>query len=476
MFTYKKLKDKTAEELQREKNLKIWMEHHGKPTTRRQFLASGAAVGAASVVLPSALSMLASSEATAAACASAKQGGFVTLNLSGGASLAGNALALDKNGSFLSSYEAVGAGPTAVAAAAAVKTFGASSAAFAGVSGFMTGLLTKLTPATILNTNFLILCVRSQDDTANNPFDPTPMISVAKAGQGAFLPPLNKNRNQPAQLAAVPALSVNGLTSITDAIGVQGAVSNLSTQQKTSLFQMIQNLSSTQQAAFSSTAGYAMLTQLVQNATGTNVSLIGNASGSIDPRQNTALNTGNVWNFNNQTDLTNASVIYNSINGNAVTANLDMGGYDYHNQGRANMDTKDAQAGVLVGQALQTAANLGQKICVCVTSDGSVGHDITGAAGSPPTGDLGTHGMAYMFFYDPIGRHAQMSSQVGAFTGSGTSIGVDETTAIGSSASLATAAMVANYMAFLGQPDGINKVAPSAFNSTQLTSEIIKIG
>ena len=466
-------KELTPEQEERLKNVETYAQHHGVPKTRREFLASGAILGAASIALPSALTLI-HQNALAQSCVATKMPGFVTVNLNGGASLAGNVLALDAGRNPLATYAPVGLGSTANAQAIATKPFGVAGPNFVGISGFLAGLSGTTSQATRDRVSMLLFCVASNDDSTQNEFDPTPLINRAKSGAGAFLPPLGNNRNMPAVLPEVPALNVGSLADIQNAIGVQGAIQSLTAAQKEKIFRSISRMSESQSRALASTSGGDLLSALVKDATGLNVELIGNTNSGTDPQTQAGLN--NVWNFNNQGQLRDASVVFNVLRGNSTAGYIEMGGYDYHGQGRANQDTRDTQAGQTVGRILETASVMNEKICVLVTSDGSVGHDLSLQPGSAPTGDRGTHGMAYALFFDPVARPGQSDSQVGNFRSSGADrIGVDEQSPIGGSPARAIAAVLANYLSFSGLAGAFESVAPRIFTTDEL-NQVIKIG
>src|SRR5262245_28468294 len=95
------------------KEMPVWAKlGHKKPVTRREFLGYGLIPFAASAFVPGALSLLVSPEAEAALCASSGGGlvPFITLNLSGGASISSNFLPFDAGGSPLASYTKLGMG------------------------------------------------------------------------------------------------------------------------------------------------------------------------------------------------------------------------------------------------------------------------------------------------------------------------------------------------------------------------------
>lgn len=461
------------------KNLESYLKHHAPPTTRRQFLASGAILGAASVVLPSSLSLLSRFAYADAACASSKvkMPGFLTVNMNGGASLAGNALARDVNGDFLSTYRPVGLGSRANAIATSVQPFGSAGPSFYGLSGFLTGLTTGATQNVIDKTAAVLFCVRTGDDSTNNQLAADSLIAKAKTGTGSILPPLGRNRNQPAIVAAAPALDVNRVEDIQNAISIQGSISSLSNAQKEKILKMVQRMTASQTQALANDSGGVLLGTLINEATGINTKTILNPDAGTDPRLVNGLDA--VWNFNNASQLRDASVSLNCLNGNTVSGYTEVGGCDYHGNGRPAQEARDSEAGERVGRMLATANLMNEKVCVIVTSDGSVNHTMSDFPGSPAIGDQGTHGMAYAFFFDPAGRPAQSGSQVGCFnassTASGDRLGVNEATLIGGSPAHAIAAIVANYLSFSGRAGLFEGVAPRVFSTEQLNSKIVKI-
>jgi hypothetical protein len=478
MISYKKLKDLTQEEYDKLKFAEKWATFHGKPKTRREFMTAGLIGGGATLVLPSMLSLLAPEEARAAACAAAGAGGILQVDLQNGWSISHNVPPLDLNGAFLSTYGDLGLGTSALVQQNVLQPFGTGSPYFSNLSQFLVGLQSKATPATIANANCLAIWCQSQDDTASNAYDATPMVSALMSGSGSFLGPLGQNTQQsPAVLSAVPELAVNSLSDITNAVGVQGAIASLTGAQKGTLFSLIQNLSSTQLASIANTSGAAMITQITQAATATNVQLVSNASSGLDPQQAAGFNTGNIFTFTNASDLTNASVIYNAFNGNAVCANINFSGYDYHGQGITVENQKDNAAGVVVGQALQAAANMGVKCSIIVSTAGSVGYPVSATSGAGASGDDGTHGGLLLFCYDPAGRHAQTGSQAGAFTSNGVSTGVDQTFSFSTTPANAMAVAVANIASHRNQITAFNNIPTvgTLFTSTDFSANVVKI-
>lgn len=472
-------KEFSPEEQQQVQNLKVWMENHGRPMTRRQLLASGAKLGAAGLFL-SPLQVLTNSFAHAQNCAAAGDlPAFMNITLAGGASLTGNIVIRDEGGQYMDHYGAVGLGSAGPLSSGQVHLFGKQSMSFAPGAGILTGIMNTTTAAIQDKTSMFVIAVESNDDTTNNEIDATPLIARAKANSSAFLPPLGRNRNRPALIPAVPALDVRSVADIENAIGVQGSVASLTSDQKSKIFTSIERLTASQAAALTAPTatpmtGASLLGQLVQSATGLNTNLISTPSAGLNPANATGF--ANIWDLANGTQSRDAAVVLNALNGNAVAGYIEMGGYDYHGQGRANQITKDTDAGTKVGQVLASAAALGKKIFLTLTTDGSVGHAISDTLGSPPTGDRGQNGLIICFLYDPAARPSLNGIQVGNYrNGGNNSIGVDTTTLVGGSPANATAAVVANYLTFAGKGTaGIETVAPRVFPVEQL-DKIVKV-
>jgi hypothetical protein len=135
----------------------------------------------------------------------------------------------------------------------------------------------------------------------------------------------------------------------------------------------------------------------------------------VDPRLDSRV-TG-IWGIANgagSTDaLVQAGLVYTALQGYSKCARINLGGYDYHNNTRTTGDTKDQQAGTLVGKILATAQALGKPCFVFVTSDGSVESADSAMVGTAWRSDRGDAGMAFIFAYDPNGRPVTLNRAEG---------------------------------------------------------------
>jgi len=349
----------------------------------------------------------------------------------------------------------------------------------AGAAGsFLVGVRTSINgaaPAALANTAFVGIPVQSRDDSGVNKFDISGM--VAKAGLvGEILPNLGRNntatglRQDFALIKPPTPLIVGNTADLSAALGVAGRLSNLNNAQKTKIFKMVQNLSGSQARKLASNSGGQNLVNLVHCATGSNTDL----SSQDDSIVALPADIETIWNVANQNgnnrDRIFATMVYNGIVGNAGTINLELGGYDYHNGTRTSGETRDQQAGEVVGRILETAQSLGQKIMLIVTSDGSVSAADDGF-GAAWVSDRGNAGMAYMMAFDPVARPITSSFQLGQFT-----LGqeVDTQFITGGSPELAAAAMFANYLSLNRKVGDIEKVIPRTFTQADL-NKIVKI-
>lgn len=473
------------------KEMPLWARTgHGKPVSRRDFLAHGIIPFAASALVPGALGLLTGiPEAMADALSCPSNGGtmasFITLNLSGGAALMANFIPRDKGGQLLPSYSKMGNGT-----APPIETeFGVP--AFAGrtnaadpntvISKMLLGIRSTATAATLNNTAFLGACVQSRDDSGANTFDASGM--VFKAGvTGSRLPNLGTSstitglNQMAATVSPPPPLVVKSFTDLANSIGYTSAIKNsLSADQRVSLTKLTQNLSASQTRKLASINTLAQVKTLVDCAGIKNADLVQQGSAAVDPFVN-APTLAAVWGINAGTAANSqgrvfGSMVYNALAGNAGTVNLEMGGYDYHDNSRTTGDKKDQQAGAVIGQILESARVMGKPAFVYVTSDGAVVSSESATGGTPWVSDRGTAGAALIFMYSPNGRPATRAQQIGNYVAGQVA---DDTHPIGANPEAAAQAVFANYLQFNRAMSLFAAIAPRGLSGAALT-EVIKI-
>jgi hypothetical protein len=471
------------------KEIPMWAKTgHAKPVTRRDFLSAGIIPFAANIVIPNWASMILGSNAnaqTAVNCDAANATAlipFVTLNLSGGAAMGSNYLPMGPGGDPISSYSKMGLGDNQVPIE---REFG--NVPFAGnlggviLSKFLVGVRAGATAPTLANTAFLAIPCDSQNDTASNRFDISGAIT--KAGLiGSKLPNLGQKNtrtglNQASAVVAPPApLVVGNYSALTNSIGYSATLGTaLNTTQKNSLAKLLSNLNGSQTRKLASIQNAEGVKKVLDCAGIKNVDIVQQGAGAVDPRQNAGVATAWAINANtatNNRDLIFSAMVYNSMLGQAGVSNLELGGYDYHDNTRTTGNTRDQDAGTVVGRVLETARLLGKPVFVYVVSDGSVfsADSATDRQGGWQ-GDRSSSGVAYVLYYNPAGRPATSGFQIGSFNNNQAA---DTTFVTGGNPELAAAAVFANWCKANKRMDLFDPVTNKILDSTQL-SQVVKV-
>lgn len=468
-----------------DKNVKTeetFEELHDKPIhqlTRRELLGTGLINFSAAFTLPPLLSILAQHNVAQAQDIVCAKGGnpslvpFIHIDLAGGAALSANFVPQDEGLQPLKSYTLMGMGrtPNLRYAFANNAPFFASG----NQSGILLSLETELTGTGVFeNTVFSGVCVRTRDDSSQNPYNMTGMLT--KAGRNGFiLPDLGANRNNQAFVSPGVPLTVGSFNDVVGAISVNGSLGRLSKTQQEKLFKTISNLSSSQGKSLASFSGGEQMQKLIKCATESNAEVVVNGADNVDPVNNA--DVANVWGINANTskssrDYVFATMVYNTALNNTASATLSLGGYDYHNNTRSSGDQRDAAAGIVIARVLRTLAVLQKKAFVIVTTDGAVNcpsDENTGVWSS----DRGAAGCLYMMAYDPLKPPSASSYQLGHFNAGQAA---DTTSAIGGTPERAIAGIFANYLNFCGQLGQLESVAPRTFSQQELEKVLIISG
>jgi hypothetical protein len=468
------------------KELPLWAQTgHAKPVTRRDFLSAGIIPFAASMVVPNWMSLVLGSHANAQDAMSCPIPEslipFVTINLSGGAAMASNFLPMNAARTPISSYSKLGLGDNQVPIE---REFG--NVPFAGlnngvlISKFLQGIRAQANAATLANTAFIAVPCDSQNDTNSNKFDISG--AVTKAGLvGTNLPNLGRVNtrtgiNQAAALIAPPSpLVVNSYTSLLTSIGYSASLGTaLNATQKNSLAKLMSNMNTAQTRKLATIQGADGVKKVLDCAGIKNVDVVAKGSAIVDPRQNAAYSQ--VWGIAantaaNNRELIFGSMIYNTLVGQAGSSNLEIGGYDYHNNTRTTGDAKDLEAGTVVGRILQSASVMQRPVFIYIVSDGSVFSADSADRAAVWQGDRGSNGVSYVLYYNPAGRPATSDYQIGQFNNNQAA---DTTFITGGSPELAAAAVFANWCAANKRNDLFDRVAGRIFDANQL-AKVIKI-
>lgn len=468
------------------KDIPMWAQTgHAKPVSRRDFLSAGIIPFAASMFVPNWMSLILGNQAHAQTAMDCPVPDslipFVSLNLAGGAALASNFVPMNAAREPIASYRKIGLGDNQVPIE---REFG--NAPFAGmnngvlISKFLVGIRAQATADTLSKTAFIAIPCDSNTDTSNNKFDLSGVIT--KAGLiGTNLPNLGRVNSrtgfrQSAALVAPPApLVVSNYTSLLTSIGYSASLGTaLNQNQKNSLAKLVSNLSSSQSRKLAAVQGGDGVKKVLDCAGIKNVDVVEKGASVIDPRQNATYSqawgiTANTANTNR--DLIFGSMVYNTLVGQAGTSNLELGGYDYHNNTRTTGDTRDQDAGVVVGRILQGAAALQKPVFIYIISDGSVYSPDSADRTAVWAGDRGSNGVSYVLYFNPAGRPATSDFQIGQFNDNQAA---DTRFITGGNPELSAAAVFANWCQANKRNDLIEKVIGRTFDANQL-SQVIKI-
>ncbi|MDZ7668825.1 MAG: hypothetical protein U5Q16_05175 [Gammaproteobacteria bacterium] len=483
---------------------------HGRPRTRREFLAQGFIVGSASVLGGGMLS-LGSGRAQAAlspeliplveSCGIATQGAgkipFICFDLAGGSSQAGSNVLVGQRGGqldFLTTggYERQGLPgdmiPPILNPATGVSDFidQTLGLAFHSDSAFLRGMLTKITPATAANINGAVIPARSENDTGNNPHNP--MYGIARAGADGSLLTLIGSENSdsggnsmaPADLIdlTIRPTKVDRPSDVTGLVDVGDLVSVLSQEDAVAVMESIYRISEQKMDAMNTgqtITTNAVVRDLVKCGYLKSADLadrFGNPS-TLDPAGDPEIvGPGGIFSdmeFNSgdrsaREFQKTASVMKMVINGFAGAGTIEMGGYDYHGGRRAEGEVKDFRAGQCMGACLEYARIRQVPLMMYVTSDGSlssngmIDNTVDGRGKGEWSSDNSSTAAVFFLVYNPSGRptllggspeEQALHQQIGYMRPDG-SVETAATPAAGN-VNLLAQTVVLNYMALHGE-------------------------
>lgn len=457
---------------------------HGKPVTRREFLAHGLIPFAAATFMPNWMKFL--SPEYSSAQANCPAGGsnmipFIQLNLEGGAGLAANFVPMNAQRQVLNSYNIIGLGSNQIAIE---RAFNNAPFAGNGVSNVLTGLRSAIAAQTEANTAFLGLCVQSRDDSSENYFAVNGLVH--RAGLvGSRLPHLGDKDSRsginqlPAVFSPPSPLVVRNFASVANSMAYTASLAGLTQPQKERLSRLVADLNGSQARKLAAVNNGAQMQDLLNCAGVKNQQLIREGAAAVDPRTNAQVSQ--IWGGINANtgqgdqNLVFGTMVFNTILGNAGSASLSIGGYDYHNNDRATVtNVRDRNAGVVMGRILETARVLNRPVVLMVTTDGAVSATQSETPNSDFNSDRGSAGMVYMFMYNPAGRPVTTDFQVGHYTNGQSA---DTAFVIGGNPELAAQAVFLNWLRLNNRMDLYNTVVPQgrSMDAAQV-AQVVKVG
>ena len=511
MFIYKKPPRPHA------KGEPLLHENHKRPVTRRDFLAAGMLSTTGVVLAPAWLgALLRANRANAALdpdinallasgqCSVPSSGAgipFICFDLAGGANLVGSEVLVGQQGgqtAFLSTagYELLGV-PGNMVPSSSANIDPSLGLLWHADGAIKRGILSvATTPATAAGTSGGVFCAESQNDTQANPHNP--MYGIAKAGaQGQLLTLIGTQSsvsggNSEAPMMLInPALQPTTINQPSDATalvpippgGQQDPLSVAVLESQTRISGGSALFTSGKEATIGgalsapsgSTPGVQLYTDAVADTTLKNqvrcsyvkaantADLFGNPS-ALDPTQDpliiggaTPIFTAAEMNSNSDAAAT-ATVMKLVIDGFAGAGTITMGGFDYHDGTRATGETRNFQAGQMIGAVLEYAQRKGKPVMIYVISDGSLNSNMMVDSSAAGRGKLGWQGdnssVASTFFlvYSPSGRpkllNGAAGQQIGYFSAAGSV--VSSSSPVGNAVTTLVGAVILNYMGLLG--------------------------
>ncbi|HXW74243.1 MAG TPA: hypothetical protein VEK10_05470 [Steroidobacteraceae bacterium] len=450
---------------------------------------------------------------------------FICFDLAGGANLVGSEVLVGQQGgqaNFLSTagYELLGVPGSMVPGANNANIDPSLGLLWQADGAIKRGILSiATTPATAAGTSGAVFCAESQNDTQTNPHNP--MYGIAMAGANGLLLDLIGNvssvsgGNSMAPAALInPALQPTTISQPSDATGLVSTGGASSDPLSIAVVESQTRISGGNASFVSgnetsiggalsapsgSTPGVNLYTSADPNQAVDDTALKNQvrcqyaksaytaaAFGSpaaLDPTQDplivggaTPIFTAATINSNSDAAAT-ATVMKLVIDGYAGAGTIAMGGFDYHDGTRATGETRNFQAGQMIGAVLEYAQRKGKPVMVYVISDGSLNSNLMPDNSTAGRGKLGWQGdnasVASTFFlvYSPKGRPTLLNGtagqQIGYFTAAGNV--VSSSSIVGNAVSTLVQVVILNYMGLMGTTNQYSTVfPPNQYPSTVL--------
>ena len=483
---------------------------HPRPRTRREFVAQSFMTGAATVIGPSLLGLLAAPRTARATLApditpllgpcginlGAGKIPFICFDLAGGGNIAGsNVLVGGPKGQldFLSvaGYSKLGLPGTMVPNPSAAGNFIDSSFGlrFHSDSAHLRGMKLRASAKAMAGTNGTVIPALSQNDTNTNPHNP--MYAIYQYGaRGGLLNLVGSQSSMSGGSSMSPPTMVIAAaqpTKVSSPADTQGLVSTgqLSTLLPNSadVTNVLESMKRISDAKYSKVQAY---TDPTANATALGGMVNGTAvpgihacnytraaytvdtyskPGSVDATQDpNVVGPNGIFSaaeFQGNSDYQKtAAVMKLVIDGNAAAGTIEMGGFDYHTGDRSTGEARDLNLGNCIGACLEYAARAGKPVMIYVFSDGSLASNgmidssMGGRGKGVWTADNQSVAAAYFLVYSPAGRpvpaqsNPELSLQIGSFNSDG-SINTNSSPA-GNNVLNLVQMVVLNYMALHG--------------------------
>ena len=447
---------------------------HARPTSRRQFIAQSFMTGAATVVGPSLLALLAAPRPARAALAPDIQAlltscnittgagkiPFICFDLSGGGNIAGSNVLVGGPGGqldFLSvaGYNKLGLPGTMVPNSSASGSFVDASFGlrYHSDSAHLRGMKVRASAKAMAGTNGSIIPASSLNDTDVNTHNP--IYGIYQYGaRGGLLNLIGSESSVSGGNSMAPPTMVIAAaqpTKISSSADTQGLVSTgqLGTllPNPADVTNVLESMKRISDAKYSQVHAYTDPTMNAAALGPTGIEACGYTKSAyivdkynspsavnpdVDPNIVGPSGIFNTTEYRANSDFQKtAAVMKLVIDGNAAAGTIEMDGFDYHTGDRATGETRDFNLGNCIGAVLEYAARVGKPVMIYVFSDGSlassgmIDNSVGGRGKGVWTADNGSVAATYFLVYNPAGKavaaqsNPEMSLQLGSFNPDG---------------------------------------------------------
>lgn len=416
---------------------------HGRPRSRREFIAQGLQGGMATVLGTSFLgahSGLAYGQSVGADvfddCGINFEGAgkipFICFDLAGGASIAGSNVLVGGRGGQLDFLDTAGyskQGLPATMTPQSVNLGGPDNSfinralglAFHTDSGFLRGILERTSLATQAVINGSVIAARSENDTGNNPHNPMYGINLAGA-RGSLLALCGSRSSESGGNSLAPSMLVNNgvrptkvdrPSDVTGLVDVGDLVGLLSEDEVVAVMESMYHLSKRKMrhVQTSDAVRDAIACKYLESA---GLARRFSNPASLNPLLDPDIaGPDGIFTAEEMSDgefRKTASLMKLVIEGYAGAGTVTMGGYDYHTGDRATGEIRDLRAGRCMGACLEYAARRNKPLMLYVFSDGSVfsngmtDDSLMGRGKGVWTGDSQQTAASFFLVYNPGSR------------------------------------------------------------------------
>lgn len=471
------------------KEMKVPLLHpdHSLPKTRRDFLGAGLMSGIAYSVVPGVLA-IANKKAygvTAEDCkgsdggdsANAAVPGYIHIELSGGASLAGNFVYGKQSAGAafepLNDYSTLGFGADIRPDGTANMdmTFGGP---FHTQSRIMQGIKAVASAEAQARMGIGGIAGTSNDDSRNNPLNPI-QLAVKTRADGALttMAVQADTQNSGGRTAplAIADGSVTNKAIVSDEDSLAGLVdpgllgTRLTKDGALKIAEAASRLSESKLKAFNAKDLPSQVQELVAcGYLGSRDLLSEFDQDSLAPSRDATLSGANfgqltMAQINGDENQARALIMAKlCADGLAAGGTIEMAGYDYHGRGRDQQNLRDEAVGRMIGIIAEACTRKNVPVFIAVTSDGSTAATRGGNGHVAHRSDSGERGSALCIAVSntPGQKPEMINNQIGKFNDGGA---VDTSYLITSGSAANQAQCIArNYAAFAGTMSEYNKV------------------